>query len=106
MPYAQTTKNLLSTKIKGSSISSTPTPEATLQDHLPESPTPNKKNHQVTYILIDKDELNTSYQDLTGRFAMKSTQGNEYILIGYHYDSNCIMAHQVKNRTAQVLTTA
>ena len=92
--------------MKGSSISSTPTPEATLQDHFPESPTPNAKNHQVAYILIDKDELNTAYQDLTGRLPMQSTQGNEYILIGYHYDSNCIIAHPVKKRTAQVLTTA
>ena len=64
------------------------------------------KNHQVAYILIDKDELNTAYQDLARRFPMQSTQRNEYILIGYHYDSNCIIAHPVKKRTAQVLTTA
>ena len=92
--------------MKGSSISSTPTPEATLQDHFPEYTTPNTKNHQVAYILIDKDELNTAYQDLTGRFPMQSTQGNEYIFIRYHYDSNCIIAHPVKHQTAQVLTTA
>ena len=36
---------------------------------------------------------------------MRSTQGNEYILIGYHYNSNCIIAHPLKNQTAQVLTT-
>ena len=99
-------QNLQSTKMKGSSISSTPTPEATLQGHFPESTKPNTKKHQVAYILIDKDKLNTAYQDLTGRFPMWSTQGNEYILIGYHYNYNCIIVHPVKNRMAQVLTTA
>ena len=99
-------KNLQSTKTKGSLTSSTTTPKAALQEHFPESPTPNTKNHQVAYIVIDKDELNTAYQDLTGRFPIRFTQGNEYILIGYHYNSNCIIAHPVKNRTAQVLPTA
>ena len=99
-------QNLHSIKMKGSSISSTLTPEATLQDHFPESSTPNTKNHQVTYIVIDKDKLNTAYQDLTGRFPIQSTQGNEYVLIGYHYKSNYIIAHPVKKRTTQVLTTA
>ena len=98
-------QNLHITKTKCSSISCTPTPAAALQDQFTESPTPNTKNHQVAYILIDKDKLNTAYQDLTGRFPMRSNQRNEYTLIGYHYNSNCIIVNQVKNQTAQVLTT-
>ena len=43
-----------------------------------------KKINQVAYILIDKKNIKTAYQDLTGRFPIKSSRGNEYILIGYH----------------------
>ena len=45
-------------------------------DSFPSSPTPNKKPHQV------------AYQDLTGRFPVRSSRGNEYILVGYHFDVN------------------
>ena len=44
-------------------------------------------------ILINKSEISTAYQDLTGRFPMKSSRGNEYILIRYHYDANFIFVY-------------
>ena len=75
-------------------------------DSFPSSPTRNKKSHQVAYVVIDKTDLNTAYQDLTGRFPVRSSRGNEYILVGYHLDANCILGHPVKDRTATVLTEA
>ena len=72
---------------------------------LPVSNTTDKIN-KVAYVLINKDNIKTAYQDLTGRFPIKSSRGNEYILIGYHYDANCILAHLIKDRTAQSITNA
>ena len=60
----------------------------------------------MAYVLINKDNIKTAYQDLTGRFPIKSSRGNEYILIGYHYNANCILAHPIKDRTAQSITNA
>ena len=44
--------------------------------------------------------------DLTGRFPYKSSRGNEYILIGYHFDSNAILGIPLKNRQAGTITKA
>mgnify|MGYP003333570057 CR=1 FL=1 len=40
----------------------------------------------------------TAYTDLTGRFPIQSTQGNNYILLTYDYDSNCILVAPLKNK--------
>ena len=77
-----------------------------LHDNFPTSPDPNVKCNRAAYIVIDKKELSTGYQDLTGRFPVRSTQGNEYVLVGYHYDANCILGLPIKNRTALTLTAA
>ena len=77
-----------------------------LHDNFPISLEPNDKSNQVVYVVIDKKELSTGYQDLTGRFPVRSTQGKEYVLVGYHYDTNCIIGHPIKNRTAQTLMAA
>ena len=63
-----------------------------------------KKTNQVVYVLIDKNNLKTAYQDLTGRFPIKSSRGNEYILIECHYDANCILGYPIKDQTAQSIT--
>ena len=76
------------------------------EDMHPASPTPNTREHRVAYGVVNKEELVTAYKDLTGRFPIRSTAGNEYILVGYHYDANCILGYPVKNRTGPVLTTA
>ena len=44
--------------------------------------------------------------DLTGRFPIQSSRGNEYILIAYHYDSNAIVGLPVKNRQTATLSAA
>lgn len=60
----------------------------------------------MAYILIDKEEVKAAYQDLTGQFLYKSSQGNEYVIVGYHYDANCILGHPVRDRKAPTLTAA
>ena len=75
------------------------------EDSFPQSPVPNIKTNDVAYILVNKNELSTAYTDLTGRFPMRSSRGNQYILIGYHYDANCIYGIAIKDRTAATLTT-
>ena len=66
------------------------------EDNFPTSPIPNIKSNDVAYMLIDRKELSTAYTDLTGRFPMRSSRGNQYILIGYHYDANCIHGIAIK----------
>ena len=63
-----------------------------LPSNFPLSLTPNTKGHQVAYVVLDKNTLKTAYHDLTGRFPVRSSQGNEYVMIGYHYDANSILA--------------
>ena len=65
---------------------------------------PNTKVHEAAYILIDKNSVLTVYKDLTGRFPVRSTQGNEYVMVAYNYNANCILGHPVKNRTSAELT--
>ena len=67
---------------------------------------PNKKCNQVTYILIDQEELTAAYQDMTRQSPCKLSRGNEYILISYHYDEMFIMGYLVKDRRSPTLTAA
>ena len=76
------------------------------QDLFPTPPNPNEKCNQVAYVLINREDLTAAYQDLTGRFPCKSSSGNEYILVAYHYDANFIMGYPVKDRKAPTLTAA
>ena len=46
----------------------------------------------------------TGYMDLTGRFPQRSSRGNNYILIVYHYEANAIIAKAIKDRTATTIT--
>ena len=60
----------------------------------------------MAYSIINREEMVTAYKNLTGRFPVRSTMGNEYILVGYHYDANCILGVPVQNRTGSVLVKA
>ena len=75
-------------------------------DNFPKSPIPNIITNDVAYILINKKKLSTAYTDLTGRFPLQSSYGNQYMLIGYHYDANCIHGLPIKDRKSATLTTA
>ena len=73
---------------------------------FPPSDSPNLKTNEVIYSIIDSPPTCLSYIDLTGRFPYKSTRENEYILVGYHYDANAILATRLKNRQAASIINA
>ena len=77
-----------------------------LEDLFPMLEFPNTKTHYVCYVLLNPQEIATGYMDLTGRFPKRSSQGNEYILVAYHYNTNLIKAIPIKNRHSQVITEA
>ena len=66
------------------------------EDSFPSSQSPNIKTNDVIYMVIDKQEICTAYTDHTGRFPCKSSSGNEYVIIPYHYDANLVMGRAIK----------
>jgi hypothetical protein len=48
----------------------------------------------------------TIFSDQTGRFPKKSSQGNQYIMVLAHPDSNGILQEAMKNRTSGEMTRA
>ena len=75
-------------------------------DAFPFSSSPNTKTHAVIYTLIESSSKGIGYIDLTGHFPYRSTKGNQYIFIAYHFDANAIYGHAIKNREAKVITSA
>ena len=61
------------------------------------------KKIKVAYMLIKKSELSIAYQKLIGWLPVCSSQGNEYIFVGYDYDANCILGHHGKDYTEATL---
>ena len=45
-----------------------------------------------------------TYSKCMGTYSCFSS-GNEYILVGYHFDANAILAEPIKNRQARTLTS-
>ena len=74
------------------------------KDYFPSPETPNVKTKNVIYAVIDTRKLGQASMDLTGKFPYISRRGNQYILVGYHYDANYIAAVPVKRRTAGEMT--
>ena len=67
---------------------------------------PNVKTQQVVYFLSTADSLGLAYSDLTGKFPVQSSRGNNYLLVGYHQDANAILVEPLINRQAQTIVTA
>ena len=55
------------------------------------------KTHMVYAAVIDQGQL---YTDLTGRFPVRSSKGNWYVMIVYSYDCNYIKPVAMKSKTA------
>jgi hypothetical protein len=49
---------------------------------------------------VEEDATGLIYSDQTGCFPKKSSQGNQYIMVLAHIDSNAILAEPMKNRIA------
>ena len=60
----------------------------------------------VFVVIIPSPEKGNTYSDQTDRFPYQSSQGNKYVLILYNYDTNAILQHPLKDRTASQITFA
>jgi hypothetical protein len=56
-----------------------------------------EKTNLVYAVVIDQGQL---YTDLTGRFPVRSSKGNWYIMIVYSYDCNYIKPVAMKSKSA------
>jgi hypothetical protein len=55
------------------------------------------KTHLVYAIVVDQGQLCT---DLTGKFPVRSSKGNSYVMLCYIYDCNYIKVVPMKSRSA------
>jgi len=93
----QERKNLQSTK-------ASVLKDALDEDFFPPSDTPNLKTNDTVYAMVDPSKMGSASMDLTGRFPYTSRRGNQYVLVGYHYDANYIAAIPLKRRTGTEIT--
>jgi hypothetical protein len=56
-----------------------------------------KKTHLVYAFLVDQGQL---YTDLTGKFSVRSSKGNSYVMVCYIYDCNYVKVVPMKSRSA------
>jgi hypothetical protein len=55
------------------------------------------KTHLVYAVLVDQGQL---YTDLTGKFPVRSSKGNSYVMVCYVYDCNYVRVIPMKSRSA------
>jgi hypothetical protein len=55
------------------------------------------KTHLVYAVFVDQGQL---YTDLTGKFPVRSSKGNSYVMLCYIYDCNYIKVVPMKSRSA------
>ena len=68
---------------------------------------PIKETKQEYFInLLQFDQKEKTFVDLTGRFPHQSSRGNNYIMVLYDYDGNAILAQALKNRESQSIIEA
>ena len=77
-----------------------PIPPITLENNINETRT------NDCFLTICTKEDGTTYSDLCGRYPVKSSRGNQYILVCYDYDSNAILAEPIQTRAAANITNA
>ena len=70
-------------------------------DFFPTSNTPNIKTNEVLYYMASSTRMGLAFTNLTGKFPIQSSRGNNYILIAYHPDANAILQATLKNRQAK-----
>ena len=92
-------KNTKSTK----KMMPSPPPEDT-DDNFPPQPNDTTRTHSC--FIATTEPKHIVYTNQTGRLPQPSSQGNNYLMIAYDYDSNNILLRPLKNRSATQLTEA
>jgi hypothetical protein len=54
------------------------------------------KTHLVYYVVVHQGQL---YTDLTGKFPVRSSKGNSYVIVCYVYDCNYVKVIPMKSRS-------
>ena len=67
-------------------------------------PSTNNKVFECFAVIHPFQLSSKAYSDLTGKFPHRSSQGNQYILTVYDYDSNAILVECLKSRQAAEIT--
>ena len=91
----QVRQNLRSTK-----ADTKPTNTDDSDDSFPDSTTAERSHHCYATLFEPTGQI---YTDQTGRFVLPSSTGNQYLLVLYDYDSNCILAQPLKTRHATAI---
>jgi hypothetical protein len=100
-------KNLRSTKKEPKESPTTPVSNTDKVDNwFPASEPSNKRSHHCYVALIKPERSGQIYSDLTGRFPIASSKGNNYLLIIYDYDSNGILAQLILKCTGPCILAA
>ena len=81
-------------------------PEPEEWNVMPTSKDGSRSNHVFVATYSTEDIKSEIHTDLTGRFPVTSTNGNEYIFVLYNYDSNAILIEPLKNRSSQSIVNA
>jgi hypothetical protein len=67
---------------------------------IEKQPTPDTdigtKTHLVYAVVVDQGQL---YTDLTGKFSVRSSKGNSYVMVCYVYDCNYVKVIPMKSRS-------
>ena len=71
------------------------------QDTFPSYSAPKIKTNDVMYHLYQPELTGKAYLYLTGKFSYRSSRGNMYMLIDYHFDANVILSTPIRNRQAK-----
>jgi hypothetical protein len=74
---------------------------STSKDPVEKQPTPDTdlgtKTHLMYAVVVDQSQL---YTNLTGKFPVRSSRGNSYIMVCYVYDCNYVKVIPMKSRSA------
>jgi hypothetical protein len=74
---------------------------STLKAPIEKQPTPDTdlgtKTHLMYAVVVDQGQL---YTDLTGKFPVRSSKGNSYVMFCYVYDCNNVKVIPMKSRSA------
>ena len=73
-------------------------------DHFPTQPKDTTRTHACYVATTEPKQI--VYSDQTGRLPHPSSNGNNYLVVAYDYDSNSILLRPIKNRSAGQLTEA
>jgi hypothetical protein len=73
------------------------TSKASIEKQQPPDTDLGTKTHLVYAVIVDHGQL---YTDLTGKFPVRSSKGNSYVMVCYIYDCNYIKVIPMKSRSA------